>query len=268
MKPLETLFEASGLLAYDLPDHLKELYGGRVGFPSQRLYANFVSSLDGVVALEDRSGPSPGTIISGHSEVDRFVMGLLRACADAVLVGAGTLRADPKHRWTAEHIYPAAASDYAELRHRLGRSAQPRLVVVTASGELDGRHPGLQRDALILTNHRGATRLEGRIPEASTVKPLGDEKALDARRVVEAIQAEGHKLILCEGGPHLIGDLLSAALVDELFLTLSPVLAGRGQRHRMGLVEGAELLPFRPRWGTMLSLRRHESHLFLRYDIS
>ena len=100
------------------------------------------------------------------------------------------------------------------------------------------------------------------------MKPLGDEKALDARRVVEAIQAEGHKLILCEGGPHLIGDLLSAALVDELFLTLSPVLAGRGQRHRRGLVEGAELLPFRPRWGTMLSLRRHESHLFLRYDIS
>ncbi len=268
MRPLELVFEVGGLPAYDLPDRLRELYGGGVGFTPERLYANFVSSLDGVVALSAAEASS-GPVISGHSQADRFVMGLLRACADAVLIGAGTLRADPRHFWTADHAYPGAAAEYAELRRRLGRSAQPRLVVVTSSGALAPRHPALQAGALILTTGAGAARLESRTPGASTVLPIGEGRVLEPQRVLEAIRAEGHRVLLCEGGPHLIGKLLAARLVDELFLTLSPVLAGRpeGDR-RMGLVEGTALLPASGRWATLLSLRRHDSHLFLRYDVS
>ena len=61
--------------------------------------------MDGIVALGGEV--ESGGIVSGHSEADRFVMGLLRACADAVVVGAGTFRKTPNHLWTAEHIYPS-----------------------------------------------------------------------------------------------------------------------------------------------------------------
>jgi len=227
-----------------------------------------VSSLDGVVAL-NVTEPSSGPIISGHNPADRFVMALLRACADAVLIGAGTLRADPRHFWTAEHAYPGAATEFAELRRRLGRAARPRLVVVTASGALDPQHPALEAGALILTTAAGASRLQSRAPRASTVAPIGEGKGVGPQRVLEAIRAEGHRLVLCEGGPHLMGDLLAAGLIEELFLTLSPVLAGRpdGER-RLGLVEGTALLPASGRWATLLSLRRQDSHLFLRYGLS
>ena len=73
---------------------LAEAYGGPLGFAEPRLYVNFVASLDGVVALPDAI--QSNRMISAHSEADRFVMGLLRACADAVLVGAGTMLASPR----------------------------------------------------------------------------------------------------------------------------------------------------------------------------
>jgi len=84
------------------------------------IYANFVSSIDGVVTLG--ANPSAGSVISGKSAADRFVMGLLRACADAVVLGAGTLRATPGHLWTPAHVYPALATEFTALRSALGRS--------------------------------------------------------------------------------------------------------------------------------------------------
>src|SRR5512141_2287638 len=98
MISLDTLFEKDGLPSYGLAEGLKQRYGGGLGFEAPRLYANFVSSLDGVVALEGTTNSSQ--MISGKSEADRFVMGLLRACADAVMIGAGTLRAAPASLWT------------------------------------------------------------------------------------------------------------------------------------------------------------------------
>ena len=71
-------------------------------------------------------------------------MGLLRACADVVLIGAGTLRATPGHRWTPAHVCPAAADGYAALRRSQGRAADPQLVVVTARGTY---RPGIPRCA-------------------------------------------------------------------------------------------------------------------------
>ena len=132
---LEPLFEAPELPEFDLPLALAEAYGGPLGFSEPRLYANFVASLDGVVAI-------PGEIqsnrmISAHSEADRFVMGLLRACADAVLVGAGTMLASPRTLWTAEHAYPPAAPLYGELRRSRRRPPRPTLAVLSGSGSLE-----------------------------------------------------------------------------------------------------------------------------------
>lgn len=221
MDPFEVLVETPGLPAVELPAKLARLYGGGLGFESRRLYANFVTSLDGVVALEP-PGTGSGTILSGRNEPDRFLMGLLRALADAVLVGAATWRAEPEHRWTPEAVFPSAAAEFAELRTRLGKPAEPRLVVLPS-----GR--------------------------------------ADLTQLVHQLRDQGCQLILSEGGPHALGGLLGSGLVDELFLTVSPVLAGRSESERLGLVHGLELLPDKGIWAQLLSLRRHGSHLFARY---
>jgi riboflavin biosynthesis pyrimidine reductase len=266
LRPLETLYEASRLPRFDLPEGLAEAYGGPLGFSEPRLYANFVSSLDGVVAL-------PGEIqsnrmISGHSEADRFVMGLLRSYADAVLVGAGTMHGSPRTAWTAEHAYPPAAPHFGELRRSRRRPPRPTLAVLSGSGSLDPRHPALEEGALVLTSDRGATRLRGRLPGAATVLPIGAEPSIDPAAVVAALRERGHELILSEGGPIAFGSLVAAGLVDELFLTISPLLAGRSAgRSRPALVENAELLPATTIECELLTLRRAGSQLFLRYRL-
>jgi hypothetical protein len=93
LSAFEVLFEAD-LPSYALPDELRAIYG-RLGFADRVVYSNFVSSLDGVVTLG--SGVSAGSVISGKNPADRFLMGLLRACADVVVIGAGTMRATPGH---------------------------------------------------------------------------------------------------------------------------------------------------------------------------
>jgi riboflavin biosynthesis pyrimidine reductase len=163
LKPFDVLFEAAGLPEYALPVDLKHVYG-RLGFAERVVYANFVASIDGVVTLGAK--PSAGSVISGKEAADRFVMGLLRACADAVVLGAGTLRATPGHLWTPAHVYPALATEFTALRSALGRSAQPLLVVLTGSGELDFSHPALVRGAIVMTTAQGAKKLGSRLPAA------------------------------------------------------------------------------------------------------
>src|SRR4029077_12543557 len=114
-----------------MPFDLERIYGG-IGFEAPVLYSNFVASIDGVVAPP---GVSAGSVISGRHAGDRFLMALLRACADGVVLGAGTLRATPGHLWTPAHVYPALAESFAGLRRSLGRGLEPRLVVITRKGD-------------------------------------------------------------------------------------------------------------------------------------
>lgn len=265
LRPLELLFETPGLPDFDLPGELAETYGGTLGLPDQCVYANFVVSLDGVTALPHALQSSH--LIAGSSEHDRFVMGLLRACADAVLVGAGTFHGSPHTRWTAEYAYPPAAGLYAELRQRRGRPEQPVLAVLTGSGRLDPEHPALAGQTIVLTSETGAAHLRSRLPEQAEIVVIGERSPLDPALAVEALRSRGHGLILSEGGPSVFGALVAAGLVDELFLTLSPVIAGRGAEARLALLEGAELLPARVLAGELLTLRRAASHLFLRYRL-
>lgn len=264
---LEPLFETPDLPEFDLPLPLVEAYGGPLGFREPRLYANFVASLDGVVAI-------PGEIqsnrmISAHSEADRFVMGLLRACADAVLVGAGTMLSSPRTLWTAEHAYPAAAPLYGELRRSRGRPPRPTLAVLSGSGSVDPRHPALEEGVLVLTSQVGAARLRGRLPRAATILAVGAEAHIDPVAAVEALRRRGHAVILSEGGPTAFGALVAAGLVNELFLTTAPLLAGRSPGSpRPALVEHVEFLPAATVEAKLLTLRRAGSHLFARYRLS
>jgi riboflavin biosynthesis pyrimidine reductase len=194
-------------------------------------------------------------------------MGLLRAFADVVLVGAGTFRAESNHLWTPGRVYPPCADAFRALREYLGLAPDPPLAVVTGSGDLDPTLPALT-GGLVLTTAAGAARLAGRAPAGVRVIPLGGGERLTAAAAVGALQEAGFQSILSEGGSHLFGELLKARLVDELFLTLSPVLAGREQGStQIGLVEGATLLPGADIRGRLLSARRAGSHLCLRYDL-
>jgi riboflavin biosynthesis pyrimidine reductase len=228
------------------------------------LYSNFVTSIDGVAAL---GSDSAGSVLSGKHPGDRFLMALLRACADTVLLGAGTLRASPGHLWTPEHVYPALAESFAGLRRSLGRSLEPRLAVLTSSGELDFSHPALRHGATILTTAAGARVVAARAPDTCDVAALGDGEHVDVTRAVDELRNRRHHAVLTEGGPHVMGELIRARLLDEAFVTVSPVLAGRGKGERLGMVEGVELLPNAGIWTRLLSARRHGGHLFLRYGL-
>jgi riboflavin biosynthesis pyrimidine reductase len=261
---LDLLYEPDGLPALDLPEALRDRYPGTLGFDGPRVVANFVSTIDGVVAIPalERSN----RLIADASEADRFVMALLRACAGAVLVGSGTLQGSPHAVWTPERAYPEAAEALAELRRRLGRPAVPELAVVTGSGMLDPAHPAFERGALVLTTDGGAAALAGRLPAASEIVGLGEGSTVDLRRALALLRERGNDLVLVEAGPHLFGSLAAERLVDELFLTVSPLLAGRTEgQARLGLVEAIELLPDTRLGGRLLGVRRSGEHLFLRY---
>jgi riboflavin biosynthesis pyrimidine reductase len=261
IRPLELLYESPDLRVQELPAGLQKLYAGGLALEEPRLYANFVSTIDGVVA--DPALPRSNTLIAAGSDGDRFVMGLLRGYADCVLIGAGTLAGSPRGTWLPERVYPPAAAEFAELRRLRGRPPKPEVAIVTGRGSVVPDHPIFATGALVLTSAEGAPRLEGRLPPASEVVTLGADARLDPAAVLQALRERGHRLILSEAGPHTFGSLVTAGLVDDLFLTISPLLAGRRDT-TYGLVESVALLPPGVR-ARVLSVRRHEQHLFLRY---
>jgi riboflavin biosynthesis pyrimidine reductase len=256
------LYEAD-MPRYALPEDVQRIYGS-IGFMDRALYSNFVATLDGVVALGSMA--SAGSIISGRNQHDRFLMGLLRACADAVLLGAGTLRATPGHQWTPEHIFPAMAASFARLRIDLGRKPRPRLVLFTATGNLDASHPAILAGATIVTTSDRARALRGRVPDSCDVIDAGQGR-VDVGEAVSELRRRGHNVLLTEGGPHLIGDLIKAELLDEAFITVSPLIAGRDVEQRLGMVAGNEFLPSIQVWSSLVGARRAGDFLFLRYDL-
>jgi riboflavin biosynthesis pyrimidine reductase len=258
---LELLWEQDGLPQQRLPDELSARYAGSLGFGALCVYANFVETVDGVVAIPGVSGSN--ALIADESDDDKFVMGLLRALADVVLIGSGTLRASPKGRWRPEGVYPDGAREFAELRAALGKPEHPAVAILTTGASLDVHHPVIA-DALVLTTASGADLLDGIVPN---VVAVNDAALVDLPLALELLRSHGHALVLAEAGPTTFSELVSLQLVDELFLTVSPVLAGRiASGRRLGLVEGIELLANVRVGLRLLSLRRAQEHLFLRYS--
>ncbi len=260
---LQTLFEASDVPRTDLPDSLAEAYGVFC-LPERVRYANFVASVDGITALPDV--PRSSVVISGGDPADRFVVALLRASADALIIGAGTFRAHGGP-WTAERAYPDAADGFVELRRREGMSPHPTLVVVSGSGDLGGAGPKL-RGAIVATTSMGADRARAAGKEGTEIVVVGDGERVDLPELMRMLSERGHRRVLTEGGPMLMGQLLQAKLIEELFLTVSPILAGGGERgERSTLAAGVDLLSGGSLRAKILSVRRYDSSLFLRYAL-
>jgi riboflavin biosynthesis pyrimidine reductase len=274
--PLHSLLDRSRGRNLPLPPALEHWYGAlRFPRPKERPYvvANFVSTLDGVVAFPGPRGG--GSEISGGNPDDRILMGLLRAAADAVVVGAGTLRSVPRHVWTPGGIFPPLQSEYGALRRGLGKPSLPINVVVTASGKLDLTLPVFRTQGLhafVVSTRSGSKSLRRHDPAGQvSVQDSRGVTKVSAAAICQAVQERLPRadLILVEGGPHLLGEFLSEGLLDELFLTLAPQLAGRTRdQARLGLVEGRSFAPDHPLWGSLLSAKRSGDHLFLRYGVS
>ncbi len=266
LEPLDLLLDTPGLPYEEMPAELERLYGGGLGLPADCVYANFVATLDGVVAVPGI--PRSNELVAADSDADRFVMGLLRASADAVLIAAGVLRASPQGTWRPERIHPPSAEAYAELRARRGLPPAPEVAILTGQGSIDPGHPVLAAGALVLTSSVGAKSLSGRLPGAATMEVIGESPSLPGSVVVDALRSRGHRRILCEAGPHAFGSLLAADAVDELFLTTSPLVIGDARPgSRLRLVEAADLVPSLVH-ARLLSSRRHDSHVFQRYALT
>jgi riboflavin biosynthesis pyrimidine reductase len=274
LSPLDTLFETRHGRALRLTPNLTRLYGNFRISPAhsrQHVFSNFVSTLDGVVSLQVR-GHDGGGDISGFSIQDRMVMGLLRAIADVVIVGAGTLEADPKHAWTPDGICPDLTDDYRALRVALRKPAVPLNVVVSGSGRIDLRLPVFTSgrvQTLVVTTTAGAKHLaKQKTPAGLKIHAVPRCRAtIPPRSILDAVgRLNAGKRILIEGGPRLLGEFYARRLIDEQFLTLAPQIAGREYGDgRLSLVMGQAFPPGGAPWGTLTDLRRGASHLFLRY---
>ena len=274
LAPLQDLFDASVGEELPLPRALASLYGP-LRMPRQaarpHVVGNFVSTLDGVVSL-GIPGKAGGGEISGFDPHDRMAMGVLRAAADAVVIGAGTLRASSAdHVWIADYIYPRLADAYRELRAALGKPEPPLNVVVTGGGDIDLERRLFRSGAvptLIVTTTAGERRLRDRdLPPSVRVKAVAEDAPLCAQAVLDAVgRTRKSDLVLLEAGPRLMSDFFAERLLDELFLTLAPQVAGRDVGiERPGFVSGKSFAPEHPIWGTLVGLKRGGDHLFLRY---
>ena len=281
-----TLFERTTPLTADsvLPEAITASYDGRLVFsarPNGRplIIGNFVQTLDGIVSLKipHQSG---GAVIRGSNEEDRFIMALLRACADAVMVGTGTLHEDPGHLWTPEFIYPPMTEQFVELRTRLGKkSPRPLNVIVSGSGHIDLAErvfwtPGVR--ALILTTARGQAHLlrqcEPPLSPTTEVRILPGQDALRPHDIASTLYGEyGVNLLLHEGGPTFFSAFLTTCLVDELFLTIAPKIVGSGLlRERPPFAVAVNFAAQEALQGYLLSVKRPDigGHLYLRYRLS
>ncbi len=198
--------------------------------PGRHVRANFVLSLDGAVEVNGRSGPL-GT------DDDFRLFATLRALADVVLVGAETVR--------REGYGPGVLSGPRRRRRMArGKGPQPRLAIVTASGNLD---PGSRLFAgcgkpgyvppLVFTGSALSAEHRKALSEVADVV-VGEGRWVDLSEVLDELALQGHDWVLCEGGPTVLTELLHRRLVDELCLTHTAVVAGPG---RAGLTNGLPL---------------------------
>ncbi|HET7018943.1 MAG TPA: pyrimidine reductase family protein [Streptosporangiaceae bacterium] len=204
----------TGLIA-----ELGEIYA----FPDQPgpwVKANMITSVDGAISVQGRSGGLSGL-------ADKLIFGLLRSLADVIVVGAQTARAERYGQAKPSAIWPQL---------RKGRPAVPPIAVVTKQLTLDLDSPLIQGNGgprtIILTTSQAATDRVELASKTADVIIAGDHE-VSATAIVDRLAELGHRKILVEGGPTLLAQLSAAGLLDELCWTVSPLIEGGGAARMM-----------------------------------
>ncbi|XVQ08795.1 pyrimidine reductase family protein [Spirillospora sp. CA-255316] len=217
--------------------------------------ANMIASVDGAAALEGRSGGLGGP-------ADRYLFSLLRGLADAVVVGAGTVRAEG-------YGPPRPAPAWGSLR--AGRSTTPALVIVSRALDLDFGAPVFTEaapdapTAVLTTEDADPDRLRAARGAAEVI--TAGRGRVDFPAAFARLAEAGRPRLLCEGGPTVLAQVTASGALDELCLTLSPVL---GAGHAPRVLDGPSLpAPEELRLAHALQapadVPEDEGFLFLRY---
>jgi riboflavin-specific deaminase-like protein len=212
---------------------------------------NMASTVDGRATIGGHSSPI-------GNRADQELFHALRTAVDAVLVGAGTIR--------AEHYGRLVRAQAArELRRARGLAEEPLACIVTASLALPADEIPLLEDpqarvAILTSSQASLAACAGEVRYVRCAR----EGRLDLRAALVELRRAGVGTMLCEGGPHLNAQLLAEGLVDELFLSLAPKLAaGDAASESLRIVSGAQLCP--PVELELLAVLESEDQLLLRY---
>ncbi|MFP3987291.1 pyrimidine reductase family protein [Streptomyces sp. E11-3] len=214
------------------------------------LRGNMVSTLDGAAQHEGRSQPI-------SCPADMRIFGTLRGLADAVVVGAETVRQEG-------YRPPRAREVFAARRAAAGQGPAPAIAVVSASLDLDFSLPlftaPLVRTVVLTGAEAPAQRLRAAEKAGADVVVAGDGRGVDPARAVRALGERGLTRLLTEGGPRLLGQFVAAGVLDELCLTVSPMLVvGDAQR----IAHGPTLAV--PERFVLASVLEEDGFLFTRY---
>lgn len=214
------------------------------------LRASFVSSADGAVTVDGRSGGLGGP-------ADTRVFGLLRDLSDVIIVGAGTARAEG-------YGVPVVGGDRLERRRRHGLPDVPVLVLVSHSLDLDPAADFFadpRHRTVVLTRSAAPGERRSALERVADVMVCGAEE-VDLAQALLRLREQSLRRAHFEGGPRLLGSALAAGVVDELCLTIAPVLAGAGA----GRIVGGPPLPA-PVDARLAHVLEEDGSLFLRYDL-
>jgi riboflavin biosynthesis pyrimidine reductase len=210
---------------------------------------NMISSIDGAVTVDGRSGPLGG-------EPDRRVFSVLRAWADVIVVGAGTVRAEGYGPVRLDSATQAA-------REARGQQVVPPIAVVTGHAQFDYSTAFFGDAAarpIIVTTSEQAAAIEADAAGHADVMAAGSG-TVDLRAVIEMLGARRYATVLVEGGPTLNGSLAAAHVIDELCLTFSPrIVMGTGPRVLAGSVMSPPIAP------KLVHLLEDDGFLFARYS--
>ncbi|MGH3181800.1 MAG: pyrimidine reductase family protein [Streptosporangiaceae bacterium] len=232
----------------DEPD-LAALYAYPQG---QWLRANMVSSADGAASLN-------GVTAGISSDTDRRVFALLRTLSDVILAGAATVR---------EEGYKPARTRELWTDLRVGRTPTPPIAVVSARLDLDPASPLIAEAppharTIVITTAQAPAGRRAELARHADVIVAGDE-TVDLKAAVSALAERGNRRIVAEGGPHLLAQLAEAGLVDELCLTVAPLMAGPGASRIVAGAPGTGPVVL-PLTLTLAHVLEDDGFLFCRY---
>ena len=215
------------------------------------LRANMIASADGAATIDGRAGGL-------GNATDQQVLGLLRALADVVIAGAGTV--------TAEGYGPARARpQYQDVRAAAGQPPAPTMVVVSQRLQLDFESKYFAQASpppiVVTCEAAPADRLIAARKVAEVV--MAGDSSVSPALMVEALEGFGHRRLLCEGGPTLLGAVAAAGVLNELCLTIAPMLVGGPSRR---VLEGPPLDPASRMALTQL-LQDDDDLLYARYEV-